>query len=142
VLRYAIASLVLCPGSADVASGPRPDAASAVAHGADLFRIHCANCHGAAGHGDGPTAQGLKVRPVNLTRLARRNGGTFPERAVWSAIDGRDDLLSHGSRAMPIWGLAFQDPETDVGQEGEVRARIGWLVEFLRSIQSPGDGGN
>ena len=110
--------------------------ADAVDHGRDLFRIYCASCHGPAGRGDGPVASELVNRPVDLTALAGGNGGVFPEERVRSTIDGRADLRSHGTRTMPIWGLAFQESGTDVAQEPEVERRIGWLVEFLRSIQA------
>jgi len=118
-------------------AGAGADDAQAVEHGRDLYRIYCANCHGPSGHGDGPTASALEVRPTDLTLLAGRNGGEFPRQAVWDAIDGRADVPSHRSGTMPIWGLAFQDPGRDVGQEDEVRTRIGWLVAFLLSIQDP-----
>jgi len=125
------ATAALAPGTAG-ASGRE-----AVEHGRDQFRIYCANCHGPEGRGDGPTASGLPVRPADLTLLSRKNRGEFPLQEAWSAIDGRDDLPAHGSRSMPIWGLAFQEPGTDVGQENEVHTRIEWLIEFLKSIQRP-----
>lgn len=41
--------------------------AISVAGGARLFAKHCASCHGAAGHGDGPQANSLPIRPLDLT---------------------------------------------------------------------------
>ena len=103
--------------------------------GRDLYRIYCRNCHGEAGRGDGPMGDVLTVRPVDLTRLARDHDGEFPTDAIYATIDGRDDLLAHGSSRMPVWGLAFQQFDTDIDQEGQVEARILQLIEFLKSIQ-------
>ena len=53
----------------DVRVAPRqvPDLAPAAA----LFTTHCAVCHGATGHGDGPGAKGLTPPPADLTDAAR-----------------------------------------------------------------------
>ena len=130
----ALLAAALAPCGASAAD-PDLAPADAVDHGRDLFRIYCASCHGPRGRGDGPVAPELVKRPADLTVLARANGGIFPDERVRSSIDGRADLRSHGNRAMPIWGLAFQETDTDVAQEAEVERRIAWLVEFLQSIQ-------
>ena len=52
--------------------------AAAVAAGAELYAANCASCHGREGKGKGPMAQTLKVKPPDLTKLSKRNGGTFP----------------------------------------------------------------
>lgn len=41
--------------------------ASAIAHGADLFKANCVSCHGDQGRGDGPKAKSLAVPPADLT---------------------------------------------------------------------------
>ncbi len=46
---------------------PIPASAPSVARGQEIFRTHCAQCHGDAGHGDGPAAAGLRPPPTNLT---------------------------------------------------------------------------
>ena len=53
----------------DVRVTPRrvPDLAPA----ATDFTTHCAVCHGATGHGDGPAAKGLTPPPADLTDAAR-----------------------------------------------------------------------
>lgn len=45
---------------------PIPASAPSVARGQEIYRTHCAQCHGAAGHGDGPAAAGLQPPPTNL----------------------------------------------------------------------------
>jgi mono/diheme cytochrome c family protein len=128
-----------------LASAPAPSRASAatqspehaIDRGALLYRIHCANCHGDGGEGDGPMAEVLTERPPDLTRLPRTAEGGFPADEVRAAIDGREAILSHGRQEMPVWGLTFQQRGRDTDQEAEVRGRIDDLIAFLRSIQEP-----
>lgn len=71
------------------------------------YMTHCATCHGMEGHGDGPMAGAMILKPVNLTELQAANGGTFPLERVIKRIDGRDPLVSHGS-PMPVYGDYFE----------------------------------
>ena len=103
------------------------------ASGADLFKTHCATCHGAEGRGNGPLARALRQPPSDLTQLSKRNGGTFPGVRVGRLIDGRD-VESHGDRDMPVWGDAFRS--TAEGRSPDMAAaRIAALVDYLASIQ-------
>ncbi len=107
---------------------------AALGRGRQLFRTHCATCHGISGHGDGPMVQYLRVPPANLTTIAARNKGVFPVDAVHRAIDGRQAVRAHGDSAMPIWGDAFSPAEQTVTE------RIRDLVVYLESIQEhPGN---
>jgi mono/diheme cytochrome c family protein len=104
--------------------------------GAQLYQRFCAACHGVEAHGDGPVAPFFKSTPPDLTRLAHRHGGKFPAAEVRKMIDGRSDMLPHGSRTMPVWGLEFTLAE---GSTPEAHARaenlISKLVDYLGSIQ-------
>lgn len=109
----------------------------------------CGACHGNDAKGRGPLAGELKVAPVDLTQLAKRNGGIFPLNAVYGAIDGTRQLKSHGSREMPIWGYRYMpqpkflvepkstheylDPSYD--PEPIVRSRILSVIDYLYRIQ-------
>jgi mono/diheme cytochrome c family protein len=53
-----------------------------IVKGVDLFKLHCAVCHGVDAKGDGPLAPHLKAMPANLTVLAKNNGGQFPAARV------------------------------------------------------------
>jgi mono/diheme cytochrome c family protein len=106
-----------------------------VARGRVLYRIHCASCHGKEGRGDGPVADALRKRPVDLTRLARDARGEFPAERVTASIDGRAELRSHGTREMPVWGITFGELGRDTSQEREVQAEIRALVRYIRSLQ-------
>lgn len=99
-----------------------------------LFATHCATCHGAAGEGDGPAANAMKIAPPNLRALAKSNGGQFPRDAVEAYIDGRSLVDAHGDRLMPVWGDFLQMP-ADKGDQEPLRRRIAALVDFIERLQ-------
>lgn len=108
--------------------------------GADLYRQHCASCHGSTGWGDGPIADKLKIPPPALTTLSRRNAGTFPTDYVYRIIDGREARSAHGGRDMPVWGTYYglQARWRDRGgpdTETIIRQRIVALIDHLKSVQ-------
>jgi mono/diheme cytochrome c family protein len=104
--------------------------------GPDLFRAHCAACHGEDGRGRGPLASVLKTKVPDLTVLAKNDGGDFPTALVRKIIVGEDVLISHGSREMPIWGPISHQIESDQDW-GNVRLEN--LVKYLQSIQQKSD---
>jgi len=95
--------------------------------GAQLYVRFCASCHGAEGYGNGPVAASFRIEVPDLTRIARRHGGTFPEDQVRRIIDGRKALPPHGMRVMPVWGYEFAPDDRD--------KLIGRLTEYLKAIQ-------
>jgi mono/diheme cytochrome c family protein len=101
--------------------------------GPDLFRAHCAACHGPEGKGNGPAGAALKTKPADLTVLAKNNGGKFPTQRVQKFISGDDpSLLVHGSREMPVWGPIFHQIEEDQ-DFGNIRLQN--LIKYLETIQ-------
>jgi mono/diheme cytochrome c family protein len=100
--------------------------------GPDLFRAHCAACHGSDGKGGGPVAPALKVKVPDLTVLAKNNRGRFPSIRVAKFIAGDEPSQSHGPRDMPIWGPIFHQIESDQ-DFGKVRMEN--LTKYLESIQ-------
>jgi mono/diheme cytochrome c family protein len=108
--------------------------------GADLYARHCASCHGLQGTGDGPAAAALSRPPADLTRIAARRGGRFPDAEIAHWIDGRFEVAAHGTREMPIWGRKLADPIADDTTGEEVaRGRIDLLVEYLKILQVPAE---
>lgn len=99
--------------------------------GSQLFRTHCASCHGTGARGDGPLAAALRRPPPDLTQFTRRNGGMFPRERVHRIIDGRD-VPSHGDREMPVWGDVFRQ----AADAAATKARIDALVAYLEAIQA------
>lgn len=111
------------------------EAREALRPGERTYRVHCMNCHGERGAGDGPLAALLTVPAADLRLIAARRGGSFPEGEIHRIIDGREEVRGHGLREMPVWGLTFQERGRDVLDAGQVRGRIRQLVHFLRSLQ-------
>jgi mono/diheme cytochrome c family protein len=119
-----LAMLVLVPalGAAEDLSGY---------DGAQLFKRLCSSCHGPAGAGDGPVAASFKTRLPDLTGIAARRGGQFPEERVRQIIDGRAGVAAHGAREMPVWGNDLRTAGADAD------AVITRLVGQLRGMQKP-----
>ncbi len=130
----AVLLLAAAPGRAEHGEVSEPEKERVVL-GAMSYRIHCLNCHGTTGAGNGPMAELLKISPADLTRLAEQSGGAFPKERVYRAIDGRDEVAAHGSRDMPVWGIGFQDLGRATDQEETVRAKILDLVAYLETLQ-------
>lgn len=108
-----------------------------VESGAALYERHCAACHGAEGRGDGPVAPVLRFEPPDLTRLAERNGGRFPEESLGETIEGRFQPGSHGLPTMPVWGRPLAGPlATKASGEDGARGRIAAILAYLRTLQS------
>jgi len=129
-----IAGSLLMLGAAGPAIGA-DEAPRAVSGGAS-FMTHCAVCHGVAARGDGPLADALRVRPPDLTLLAKRNAGRYSEETVRRIIDGRKPVKGHGGPDMPVWGDSFKSA-ADGYSDAAVRQKIVGIVEYLRSIQAP-----
>lgn len=104
--------------------------------GQETFMRYCAACHGQSGTGDGPVAAGLPITVPDLTRLQQRNGDAFKEELIRKIIDGREVVIVHGTRYMPVWGYEFWVEE---GADDEAKERVNTivdnLIEYLRSIQ-------
>jgi mono/diheme cytochrome c family protein len=113
-------------------AGTKDSHAIVLLNGAEIFRNYCATCHGVDGSGDGPAAAALKIKPPELSTIARRNGGTFPTARILSFIAGDKVLVAHGSGEMPIWGPIFHKIENDQDL-GYVRLQN--VTEYLNSIQ-------
>jgi Cytochrome c len=116
------------------ASPERPDASASTSRRA-TYQTYCAVCHGVDGKGDGALTDRLRVRPPDLTLLARRNKGTFPKDMVYRVIDGRSPVKGHGGPDMLVWGDAFKEPGEQYS-ESRVKEKIDGLVAYLASIQA------
>src|SRR5579859_510471 len=98
-----------------------------------LYRAYCAVCHGKDGKGGGPMAKSLKVPPPDLTRLATRNGGSFPMARIQRIISGEEPQpAGHGTREMPVWGPIFSQIawDQDLG-----RVRVNNLARYIEGMQ-------
>lgn len=126
VARTALGGLAL--GGLLCATGARADEP---VEGKAVYERYCAVCHGVDGKGQGPMAEVLKPTPTDLTLISKWNQGVFPYDRVYELIDGRVEVMGHGSGQMPIWGDAFARDADD----HTPYARIMELVFYLQSIQ-------
>lgn len=130
---WGIWAWLLLAGSATSAGEPDPVLADM---GRVYFARHCAACHGADARGDGPAAEALRKRPADLTRIAERRDGRFPEGEIAQFIDGRLAVPAHGAREMPVWGERFAEAVPDPGLGDEIaRGKLLMLVEYLKTVQ-------
>ncbi|HEY1241323.1 MAG TPA: c-type cytochrome [Bryobacteraceae bacterium] len=102
--------------------------------GPAMFKEYCATCHGVEGRGNGPAMNATKKRPADLTQLARKNGGTFPDVHVMNYITGYDVVAAHGTRDMPVWGTLFRSLDPD--SEGVAKLRVKVLAEYIKTLQA------
>ena len=102
--------------------------------GSEMFANYCAVCHGVDGKGNGPAAVALKTAPTDLTQLAAKNQGKFPELSVTNTLATKSPVGAHGTREMPIWGelLKSLDSRTD----NMVQLRIVNLTSHVKSLQA------
>lgn len=104
--------------------------------GAKLFHQYCASCHGEKGNGNGPVAPYLTVQPSDLTKIAERRGGKFPEDQIIRIVAGEENPPGHGVRTMPVWGEQLQDDIVGGASKSTVaHGRIAFLVDYIQVIQ-------
>lgn len=140
---FLVASLALiCTSCSQPAQQPAVQAAAALQEvkpapeplsGAAMYTAYCASCHGVGGKGDGPAAPALKTKLPDLTLLAKKKRGKFPEGDIFQVIKWGGGIVGHGSKEMPVWGVAFRS--LNPKDEAEVNLRIRSLVQYLESIQ-------
>jgi len=100
--------------------------------GAQLFREHCAVCHGQDGKGHGPAAPALK-RPIgDLTRIPSDKNGKFPFLAIQEQIRN-GSIVEHGTVDMPIWGKLFTPMG---GKPADADMRVYAVAKYIESIQA------
>ena len=114
---------------------PVPVKPTSVGSGEQMFNEYCASCHGKDAKGHGPAAPALKGPPADLTELAQRNGGKYPEAYVETVIRfGAPANAAHGSEDMPVWGPIFGSMSGS-SRSPEVQLRITNLARYLGTLQ-------
>ena len=97
-----------------------------------MFREYCAVCHGIDGKGTGPAASAFRIRPADLTVLAKKNGGKFPGAEITKELKSAYQA-PHGSYEMPIWGAFFS--ELSPKSQAVAALRVTNLVKYIESLQ-------
>lgn len=100
--------------------------------GALMFKEYCAVCHGKSAKGDGPAASALKQAPPDLTTLAKRHGGKFPDHYVEDVLRNGVKTPAHGDAEMPVWGPLFRSMNPD---EFFMYVRISSVMSYIKSLQ-------
>ena len=107
------------------------------------YESNCAICHGLDGGGAGPYAGLLTLAVPDLRTLQKNNKGVFPFDRIYKVIDGRLEIVAHGPRDMPIWGLEYYADAIEMRGIGEyygdreayIRARILALIFYISTLQ-------
>lgn len=138
--------LVLTPLAAALLAAPVLAFAAKPEHfdaGKAEYQASCAVCHGLKGKGDGPMRSQLVKAVPDITLLARHNHGVFPFNHVYEVIDGREHVLAHGPREMPVWGRVFSRQSSIyfenfpiMDAEAAARSRIMALTEYIYRLQA------
>jgi putative copper export protein/mono/diheme cytochrome c family protein len=127
---------------------PTGYSAASIVHGADLFAIHCAACHGRRGRGDGPAGRFFRVKPSDLTAdhvydhtdgdlywwIANGIGDVMPplgaaldDDARWNVIDfvrANADAARLGQAAGKVTDVGYRAPDfSAVCPDGSAVAR-------------------
>src|SRR5512134_1101311 len=100
----------------------------------ELYLKYCGACHGPEGKGDGVAGTFMRPKPIDLTQIAKQNGGTFPFARVMAQIDGTQTVRPHGEPDMPVWGQVFRDERAwDAGQRADVRGKLLVITDYVQS---------
>jgi mono/diheme cytochrome c family protein len=100
--------------------------------GTELYKEHCSVCHGNDLKGVGPVIAPYRM-PPDLTTLARRHGGVFPDGYVADVLRNGAIMPAHGPAQMPTWGTDFRE----IGglDATRVKIRIADLTNYIKSRQ-------
>jgi len=101
--------------------------------GPEMYKAYCAVCHGTDGKGNGPAAPQLKQKPADLSTLAKRNEGKFPDQHVASVLRFGVKSPTHGTSDMPIWGPLFSAVSNH--DKALVEVRIANMIAYLKTLQ-------
>ena len=102
--------------------------------GKGQYGLHCAQCHGRGGKGDGPMSGAMKTPPADLTMLAKNNGGTFPTDKVIESIRSNSSIPAHAALAAQLRS------STDSGfganfTPQQIQQKVKLIADYLKTLQ-------
>jgi mono/diheme cytochrome c family protein len=112
---------------------PNPDS------GEQLYKRYCAVCHGNDLKRNGPISPEFKNPPADLTTLAQRHNGEFPDAYVENILRNGVNKPAHGNTEMPVWGPVFAQAKDANPQIATTR--ILNLTSYMKSLQAKPDAG-
>jgi mono/diheme cytochrome c family protein len=103
--------------------------------GSQLYKQNCALCHAEDGKGNDPPSVPsiFTASPPDLTTLAQRHNGKFPEAYVAEVLHGGVTSPDRGPAEMPVWGIIFKSMSKS--DETQVKLRMTNLTNYLKTIQ-------
>lgn len=131
LLKYleSIQSIQVAPAKNSAGSSPT---------GPVLYKQLCAACHGNDLKGGGPGPAPFNDVPPDLTTLARRHGGKFPDEYVIKVLRNGVVVPAHEPPEMPTWDADFK---AGYGlSEPQVALRIANLTNYIKSLQAKPSG--
>lgn len=76
--------------------------------GEEIYKLYCAACHGATGHGDGLASAALDPKPRNFTDKALMD--TITDKAMYTIIKDGGPAVGK-SMFMTAWGAVLGDDQ-------------------------------
>ena len=127
-----VVSVAVINAAQEKPSKQAPVAPSRPTAGAELFAQRCSICHGSDLKGNVAFLPPYRT-PPDLTTLARRHGGKFPNAYLSNVLRNGVRLPAHGPAEMPVWATDFE--ATDQLDEVRVKLRIKSLTSYIKSLQ-------
>ncbi len=137
LLATAAVTVGMCLAQEKAAQKPEvkraPIKQTSAASGKEMYTQYCAPCHGTDGKGNGPAGSAMKAPPTDLTQLARKNNGKYPDSHVAQVLK-EGGPGAHGSAEMPVWGPLFRS--LDKYHDAAVQQRVSNLVTYIEKMQA------
>jgi len=106
--------------------------ATGVPSGEELYKRHCAVCHGNDLKGNGPAPAPFLQETPDLTTLEQRHKA-FPDAYISNVLRNGVKIPAHGPAEMPIWGATFR--ESEQLNEAQIAQRIANIISYIKSRQ-------
>ena len=135
LLRYFLPLFLMTAAVAILSNGCGTEKAkSPVAEGGEYFKAYCTMCHGDNAKGEGHMAAMLNTPPSDLTKIAQRRSGNFPDAEIASIIYNIENVPGHSIGDMPVWSETFKKSE-GITDEAVLKEKIDHIVAYLKTIQ-------